>query len=69
MIVVAQRCSSASVSVDGEVVSEIDLGLLLLVGIEKGDGQSDIQKIVNKISDKSDKSDSKNSDENLSTRS
>ena len=50
MIVVAQRCSSASVSVDGEVVSEIDMGLLLLVGIEKGDGQSDIQKIVNKIS-------------------
>ena len=50
MIVVAQRCSSASVSVDGEVVSEIDLGLLLLVGIEKGDGHSDIQKIVNKIS-------------------
>ena len=50
MIVVAQRCSSASVSVDREVVSEIDLGLLLLVGIEKGDGQSDIQKIVNKIS-------------------
>ena len=50
MIVVAQRCSSASVSVDGEVVSEIDLGLLLLVGIEKGDGQSDIQKIVNKTS-------------------
>ena len=50
MIVVAQRCSSASVYVDGEVVSEIDLGLLLLVGIEKGDGQSDIQKIVNKIS-------------------
>ena len=50
MIIVAQRCSSASVSVDREVVSEIDLGLLLLVGIEKGDGQSDIQKIVNKIS-------------------
>ena len=37
-------------TVDGEVVSEIDQGLLLLVGIEKGDGQSDIQKIVNKIS-------------------
>ena len=50
MIVVAQRCSSVSVTVDEEVVSEIDLGLLLLVGIEKGDGQSDIQKIVNKIS-------------------
>jgi len=50
MIVVAQRCSSASVSVDGEVVSKIDLGLLLLVGIEKGDGLLDIQKVVNKIS-------------------
>ena len=50
MIVVAQRCSSASVSIDGAVVSKIDLGLLLLVGIEKGDGQSDIQKVVNKIS-------------------
>ena len=50
MIVVAQRCSSASVSVDGAVVSKIDLGLLLLVGIEKGDVESDIQKVVNKIS-------------------
>ena len=50
MIVVAQRCSSASVSVDEAVVSKIDQGLLLLVGIEKGDGQLDIQKVVNKIS-------------------
>ena len=50
MIVVAQRCSSASVSVDEAVFSEIDLGLLLFVGIEKGDGQLDIQKVVNKIS-------------------
>ena len=50
MIVVAQRCSSAGVFVDEAVVSKIDLGLLLLVGIEKGDGQSDIQKVVNKIS-------------------
>ena len=50
MIVVAQRCSSASVFVNGSVVSEIDLGLLLFVGIEKGDGQLDIQKVVIKIS-------------------
>ena len=50
MIVVAQRCLSASVFVDGAVVSKIDLGLLLLVGIEKGDVESDIQKVVNKIS-------------------
>ena len=50
MIVVAQRCSSANVSVNESVISKIDLGLLLLVGIEKGDGQSDIQKVINKIS-------------------
>ena len=50
MIVVAQRCSSASVSVDEAVVSKIDQGLLLLVGIEKGDGQLDIQRVANKIS-------------------
>ena len=50
MIVVAQRCSSASVSVDEAVVSKIDQGLLLLVGIDKGDGLLDIQKVVNKIS-------------------
>ena len=37
-------------SVDEAVVSKIDQGLLLLVGIEKGDGQLDIQKVVNKIS-------------------
>ena len=50
MSVVAQRCSSASVSVDEAVVSKIDQGLLLLVGIEKGDGQLDIQRVANKIS-------------------
>ena len=44
MIVVAQRCSSASVSVDGAVVSKIDLGLLLLVGIEKGTGSQTFKK-------------------------
>ena len=50
MIIVAQRCSSANVSVNESIISKIDLGLLLLVGIEKGDGQSDIQKVINKIS-------------------
>ena len=44
MIVVAQRCSSVSVTVDEEVVSEIDLGLLLLVGIERGTGSQTFKK-------------------------
>ncbi|MBA64764.1 MAG: D-tyrosyl-tRNA(Tyr) deacylase [Candidatus Marinimicrobia bacterium] len=50
MIVVAQRCSSAKVLVNKTVISEINLGLLLLVGIEVGDGQADIKKVVKKIS-------------------
>ena len=38
MRIVVQRVSRASVRVAGETVSEIGRGLLLLVGIERGDG-------------------------------
>ena len=37
MRVVIQRVLSASVTVEGEVVSSIDRGYLLLVGVERGD--------------------------------
>ncbi|NDV43442.1 D-aminoacyl-tRNA deacylase [Flagellimonas sediminis] len=51
MKTVIQRVSRASVTVDGQVVSSIDLGLLVLLGIEDADGKEDIdwlsQKIVN----------------------
>ena len=49
MIIVAQRCSSAKVLINKKVFSEIQSGLLLLIGIEKGDDQKDIFKMVNKI--------------------
>ena len=38
MRIVLQRVSSAAVRVEGEVVGEIGRGLLVLVGIERGDG-------------------------------
>ena len=49
MIIVAQRCSSAKVLINKKVFSEIQSGLLLLVGVEKGDDQKDISKVVDKI--------------------
>ena len=50
MITIAQRCSSAKVSVNKTIVSEIKSGLLLLVGVQIGDKQVDIKKTVDKIS-------------------
>ena len=50
MITIAQRCSSAKVSVNKKIVSEIKSGLLLLVGVQIGDKQIDIKKTVDKIS-------------------
>ena len=50
MITIAQRCSSAKVSVNKTIVSEINSGLLLLVGVQIGDKQIDIKKTVDKIS-------------------
>ena len=51
MKTVIQRVSKASVTVDGQVVSSIAHGLLVLLGIEDADGAEDIywlsQKIVN----------------------
>jgi D-tyrosyl-tRNA(Tyr) deacylase len=48
---VLQRVSSASVTISGKIIAQIDNGLLVLVGIEDADTQEDIywiyQKIVN----------------------
>jgi D-tyrosyl-tRNA(Tyr) deacylase len=43
-----QRVSSASVRVEGEVVGEIRNGILLLLGVEKGDLTDDLDYIVKK---------------------
>ena len=51
MRVVLQRVNSASVSVDGEVVSSIGAGLLLLVGVADGDTAQDAQRVAKKAAD------------------
>lgn len=51
MIALIQRVSNASVEVSSEmVVSSIDKGLLVFIGIEKGDTNEDIEYLVRKIS-------------------
>ena len=49
MRLVLQRVSSASVKVAGEVVGEIGRGLLVLVGIERGDGPPQARSAAEKL--------------------
>ena len=49
MIIVVQRCSEAKVTVNNKIISQIKSGLMVLVGITKGDGFSDADKVVDKI--------------------
>ena len=51
MRVVLQRVSRAAVRVNGDVVGQIDRGLLVLVGVAAGDAASDISYVTNKIRD------------------
>jgi len=49
MKIVLQRVSQASVTVDSEIVADIQKGLLVLVGIEDADTHEDIDWLVGKI--------------------
>lgn len=49
MKVLIQRVKRASVTIDEEVYSSIDKGILALVGIEKGDTVEQVQKAAKKI--------------------
>jgi D-tyrosyl-tRNA(Tyr) deacylase len=46
---VVQRCTRASVRVDGDVVGEIGSGLLVFVGVSVRDGESDAAWLAHKI--------------------
>ena len=49
MRTVLQRVSKASVTVDGEIVSSIGNGLLVLLGVEDADAKEDIEWLTQKI--------------------
>ncbi|MFK7931118.1 MAG: D-aminoacyl-tRNA deacylase [Myxococcota bacterium] len=49
MRTVVQRVRRAAVRVDGETVGEVGIGLLLLVGVERGDTSRDAQATAQKI--------------------
>jgi len=49
MRVVVQRVKSAEVLVDGRVSGRIGKGLLVFVGVAKGDGESDLSFLTSKI--------------------
>ena len=49
MKVVIQRVSEASVTIDSQIVAQINQGLLILVGIESDDNLEDITWLVSKI--------------------
>jgi D-tyrosyl-tRNA(Tyr) deacylase len=49
MRAVIQRVSRASVSVNKKIKSEIELGLLVLLGIEERDDDNDIEWLCNKL--------------------
>ncbi len=51
MIVVLQRVKNASVKVDDETIGEIKNGFLILLGIEDGDGDSEIDFLVRKTAE------------------
>jgi len=49
MIVVAQRCSKSKVLVHNKIIGKIKSGMMLLVGISKGDDYFEVDKVIDKI--------------------
>ena len=49
MRALVQRVSSASVTVDGELVAEIGAGLVVLLGVRRGDDRAAAERIVRKL--------------------
>jgi D-tyrosyl-tRNA(Tyr) deacylase len=51
MIGLLQRVSMARVSVDGATVGEIGAGLLVFVGVQRGDGGAEAERLLQRVLD------------------
>jgi len=49
LIALLQRVTEASVSVDGQVIASIGRGILALIGVERGDGEAEADRLAEKI--------------------
>ena len=49
MIALIQRVTGASVAVGGETVGEIGAGLAVLLGVERGDGESEAARLAERV--------------------
>lgn len=49
MKAVLQRVTKASVEVDGHIVGQTQQGLMVLLGVAKGDDESDVRYLIDKI--------------------
>jgi len=49
VIALVQRVAEASVAVGGEAVGGIGRGILALIGVERGDGEAEAQRLVDKV--------------------
>ncbi len=49
MRALVQRVAHASVSVDGERLAEIGPGMLVLLGVRRGDGEAEADRLVRKL--------------------
>jgi D-tyrosyl-tRNA(Tyr) deacylase len=49
MIGLLQRVQSASVTVEGEVIASIGTGMLVLVGVQKGDTEREAKRLLERV--------------------